>query len=133
MPGMKMDFKCQCGFKARSVTVGATLEGHYLVGMCLECHRLFSSWRKCNNETVPICYKCGNPSMPITAPGAWSPAALQKKFPDLEPWNVDGRSSNDDEDDDLIEDEVEQSPGIRILCPLCKQYSVEFEEVLLWD
>ena len=123
-----MNFKCPCGFNAED-TVGATLEEHYLVVLCLECHRLFSLWRKEDNSTIPICKNCRKPLMPITAPGAWSPSALQKKFPDYEPWNFDVLADNDE----LSEDEIDQIKEIRIMCPKCKKYSVEFEEVGYWD
>jgi len=130
MPGMNMNFKCPCGFNAKNVTVGATQEEYCLVVLCLECHRLFSLWRKGNNSTVPICKSCGKPLMSITAPGAWSPSALQAKFPDSEPWLIDEGSSCEDE---LIEDEIDQFKEIRIMCPRCKKYSVEFKEVAYWD
>jgi ribosomal protein L37AE/L43A len=127
---MKMNFKCVCGFNAVDISVGATQSQHYLVVMCFECHRLFSLLRRCDSSTIPICKTCGKPLIPITTPGAWGPPALQKKFPDTDPWLVDDESYCDDE---AIEEEMDQFNEIRVMCPRCKNHSVEFEAIEYWD
>ena len=137
MPGMELDFKCHCGFNVENVTEGATQKGHYLVVLCLECHRLFSIWKKdlppVQDSTVPNCKRCGKPLMPLTAPEAWSPSSLQKKFPDYEPWGIDEGTWFDRFDDEPTENEMVQIKGIRVLCPRCRKHSVDFETVLFGD
>ena len=114
--------------------VGAALEGHYVIVMCLECHQLLSIWKGKANSKVqkapPICKKCGKPLMPITAPGAWGPPDLQNRFPDLEPWIL--------EDGDYLgegptDEERAQLAQIRILCPKCGAFSLEYEALAHWD
>lgn len=134
MPGMELAFRCPCGFRRDNVSVGATQTGHYLVVLCLHCHRLFSLWRRTRSserqDDRPICRGCGKPLIPITAPGAWGPPSLQNRFPDLEPWLVQ-------EDDDIVENAARPAraelDAIRVLCPKCKSLSLEYQRVGLWD
>ena len=67
----------------------------------------------------------------MTDPGAWEPAALQKRFPDSEPWLVFNEIV------ELGGEEAEQlmplADKIRILCPQCKKYTLELEDSGCWD
>jgi len=134
MPGMELNFRCPCGFIRKGVMVGAALDGHYDVVMCLHCHLLLSVWRdeaKFKRQQVrPICKKCGKPLMPITASGAWGPPDLQNRFPDHEPWIVKNGDCFDKEPTDA---ELAQFAQIRILCPKCGTFSLEYETVAHWD
>lgn len=135
MPGRELSFRCLCGFHKKHVMVGATLEGHYLVVMCCNCHLIFSLWqeksdsskmdkpRACKEcgqslpmiDEQPTCRKCGKPLARITDPGAWS---HQARFPNYDPWLVEGKIN----------------PGnIRIRCPQCGNYSLEYEVEAFWD
>lgn len=134
MPGRELSFRCPCGFRKDRVSVGATEMSHYHVVLCLDCHLLLSISRRSNNwqdrESSPICRKCGKPYMTITAPGAWEPAALQNKFLDMEPWLLEDGDYFVEEPTD---DELAQIENIRILCPKCGSYSLEYEIQALWD
>ena len=116
MPGMRLDFHCPCGFNAKNIPVGATQSSYYLVVLCFECHRLFSVWKKGDDSTVPSCKRCSKLLMLITSPGAWSPFPLHDKFPNSDPWLI-----------------TEKPSEIRILCPKCRNYSVEYDITQYWD
>jgi NAD-dependent SIR2 family protein deacetylase len=134
MPGMELNFRCPCGFKREGVMVGATLEGHYDVVMCHQCHLLLSVWRDGamykGQRAPPTCRKCGKPLMPITAPGAWGPPDLQNRFPDLEPRIVE---DGDYFDEGPTDEERSQLAQIRVLCPKCGALSLEYKTVAHWD
>jgi hypothetical protein len=68
--------------------------------------------------------------MPITATGAWGPSRLQNKFPDIEPWLVEDGGQFDEEPTD---EELADLACIRVLCPKCRSYSLEYEIESLWD
>jgi hypothetical protein len=131
VPGKELIFRCPCGYLSKTVTVGATEKGHYLVVLCLDCQRLFSVWRsnKAQQER-PVCKKCGKGLTPITAPGAWGPTSLQNKFPDLEPWIIE---NGDQFDEEQTDEELAELGNIKVLCPKCRSYSLEYEIESLWD
>jgi hypothetical protein len=116
-------FECPCGFRKDGVYVGATREGGYLVVLCRTCHRLFSVWTDgdpsslTQSDHLSACRGCGKPALPITAPGAWGPPALQARYPDTEPWLV----------------EEEEPVDIKILCPKCGEYSLSYALEAFWD
>jgi ribosomal protein S27E len=116
------------------MSVGATERGHYLVVICLDCQRIFSIWRDRNSDkdqkNIPICKKCGRTLMSLTDPGAWSPSSLQNKFPDFEPWLFEDGSCFDEEPTD---EEVAEILSIRVFCPNCKTFSLEYEITSHWD
>jgi len=132
MPGMELDFECECGFSAKNVAVGATEAGHYEVAICFECNILSSCWnndRKNELESLK-CKKCRNSSMKITDPKAWIPDSLHKIFPDSEPWMVEDNEYWEDHDAD---EELRQLDQIRIICPKCNSYRLRYEIAALWD
>lgn len=67
----------------------------------------------------------------MTDPGAWEPASLQQRFPDSEPWMVLDEIVNLDEEES--EKLMPLADEIRILCPRCKNYTLELGEKGCWD
>ena len=111
--------------------MGATQDGQYVVVTCLKCARLFSLWQKGGGrpQPPPACRDCGEPLTPVTSPGAWTPAELQRRFPDYEPWMV----TSDLFEDELTAEEDAQLAQIRLHCPKCRAYSLGYKTVVYWD
>ena len=68
--------------------------------------------------------------MLITAPEAWAPSSLQNKFPDLEPWIIE---NGDHFVEEPTDEEIAELANIRVLCPKCRSYSLEYEVQSFWD
>jgi DNA-directed RNA polymerase subunit M/transcription elongation factor TFIIS len=132
MPGMQLSFRCPCGFKRKDVMAGASEDGHYYaVSICLQCQTILSVLSTDNQgHKKKVCRKCGKELMAVTERGAWTPSSLQNKFPDTEPWMVEGQFPEYPESDD---DDIAQVQDIRILCPRCRKHSVQWECTALWD
>ena len=93
MPGMRLTFKCPCGFARNHVMVGATEDGYYYeVLICLECKTLFSMRSSASQgHRKKVCRKCRKEPIAVTHRGAWAPSSLQEKLPDIEPWMIEGQ------------------------------------------
>lgn len=127
---MSLSFKCSCGFYKNDIDVGATEAGHYKVYLCLRCKNICSSWTSRSKSNSKICKKCGEGLIAVTDKGAWKPTFIQDRFPDSEPWMVENDIFDIDEDASAYAGEIE---NIRILCPKCANYTLEFENSAFWD
>jgi hypothetical protein len=131
MPGMELNFECPCGFKKEKVTVGATQHESYCVFLCLSCHLVFSLKIKNRNQNSgkQYCRHCHGILKEVTEPGGWGPEEIQKKFPDMEPWLI-GDTHYSEEDEIVWNFDLSV---IRVLCPNCGLFSLDFTSVAFWD
>jgi hypothetical protein len=131
MPGVGLDLSCPCGFRKKEVWVGVDeAMVHLSFGICLDCRKIFPLVCKPGGRFPSSCHRCGMRLLTPTAPGAWEPAELQRKFPDTEPWLVGNEYYRLSEREEKYERMIEE---IRLLCPRCGKYSLTYQEGLLWD
>ena len=130
MPGMSLLFNCPCGFLRDNIDVGATETGDYTVFLCLQCKKIVSIWTSVGHLHNKACKKCGMKLMAVTDSGAWGPASLQQRFPDTEPWMIEDQV---DEFEQPENDHIASIQDIRLLCPNCGKYSLQFESTRFWD
>jgi hypothetical protein len=131
MPGYTLNLRCPCGFRKKDVWVGVTEDYlHLTFGICLDCKKIFALQCKPGGKLPTTCHQCGMKLLTPDAPGAWEPAELQQKFPATEPWLVESEFHRLPEKEAktycLIED-------IRLLCPKCGKYALNYKEDTLWD
>lgn len=68
--------------------------------------------------------------MPVNSLGGWRPPELNAKFPDQEPWFVTNGECFREEP---TPEEGAQTEAVRVLCPKCQRFSVEFGITALRD
>lgn len=137
MPGQVLIFKCQCGFTKENVTVGATDAHSYGLFFCFHCHTIVSlKIKHTSSSRTPKrhCSKCDSLLVHIDEKGAWGPSHIQEKFLGTPPWCIDDW----EHEPDILNDGDNESVGfeidtIRLICPVCGQYSLEFDCCGFWD
>jgi hypothetical protein len=129
MPGEMLTFFCSCGYRKGYVAIGGTSQGECKVFICTHCKTIFSIYDN-NPDRKRFCKKCGSKLLSITDAGAWQPEELHKKYSDCEPWDLEYKALSGEE---LTEADRMLIPEIKILCPRCREYSLQHEYGAFWD
>lgn len=128
---MTLQLTCECGYKRKSLTVGATFDVHYKVAICFGCRRIFSTRIKSKSarrrDLTIICQVCGDVATELTNnPNMWIPVLLSSKYEKIEPWLLGNLELLEKEEYDLID-------KIRLMCPKCRKHTLSYIPVEFWD